>query len=1251
MLRRSRCLNCALVPGRCGWLAFFLAVLGWAQEPPGMGLSVPASGRPGFVRMATETTGIRFTNLVARERHLTNQIYLNGSGVAAGDVDGDGRTDLYLCGLDGPNALYRNLGQWRFEDVTARAGVAGADLDATAACLADLDGDGDLDLAVNSIGGGLRLLANDGRGHFTPMGPMLNPRHGGTSLALADIDGDGDLDLYAANYRQVTIRDQPNTRFSISTTSAVPRVNSIDGRPLTDPDLTNRFQFRISQQDGRGTFAYDEQGEADVLYRNEGGGRFVPVSWTGGQFADADGRPLAGPPFDWGLSAAFRDLNGDGAPDLYLCNDFASPDRVWFNDGRGRFRAAPALALRQTSLSSMGVDFADLNRDGWVDFLVVDMLSPEHRRRFTQRIDVKPESQPIGAIDNRPQSPRNTLFLNRGDGTWAEIAQMAGLDATDWSWTPVFLDVDLDGWEDLLVSNGFERDNMNMDVVLQLEQTKKTRQGLSTLDQLRLRTAFPRLDTPNLAYRNRGDLRFEDVSEAWGFHDRLISQGMCLADLDGDGDLDVIANNMNAPAALYRNESGAPRVAVRLRGLAPNTRGIGARITVRGGPVMQNQEMMAGGRYLSSDDPMRVFAAGSLTNVLSIEVLWRSGRRSLVEGVRPNRLIEIDEARAVEAPASVPSPTRAPQARALFEDVSARLNHQHQEAAFDDFARQPTLPYRLSQGGPGVTWGDADGDGWEDLLIASGRGGALALFQNEGAGGFRSRPGTFAATADRDQTSVLLWREGTSAPLLLVGQASDELAQDGSCVRAWPLSGEPLPEVFPSLGASAGPLAMADVDGDGRLDLFVGGRFVPGRWPDAASSALFRGQAGGFALDDENGRRLAAVGLVSGAVFTDLDLDGDPDLALACEWGPLKLFRNDQGRLQPWDIPVRFAQSKSDVLSSLTGLWTGLTAVDLDGDGRLDLVAGNWGANTRYERHRARPLHLFHGEFSTPGAWHAIEGYEEAGTGRLLPLQPYHLIGLALPEVRSRLGSFDAYARATLPEIHGASWAGRRELRAAWLESTVFLNRGDHLEARPLPVEAQFAPAFAVCAADFDGDGDEDVFLSQNFFALSVESSRCDAGRGLMLFGDNRAGLQPVPGQESGLLIYGEQRGAAVADFDGDGRADLAVAQNGAATKLYRNAGARPGLRVRLLGPPGNPSGVGALLRVGDGGSWGPAREIHAGAGYWSCDSPVTVLGSARRMDKIEVRWPGGRRVEYTIPADVKEVELSPDGALKVRNR
>jgi hypothetical protein len=542
------------------------------------------------------------------------------------------------------------------------------------------------------------------------------------------------------------------------------------------------------------------------------------------------------------------------------------------------------------------------------------------------------------------------------------------LEATEWSWTPIFLDVDLDGFEDVLVSNGFERDGMNVDVLRRIEMAKREKK-LSNLELLHLRKMFPRLDTPNVAFRNSGHLEFTDASEEWGFNARGVSQGMALADLDNDGDMDVVINNSNDPASVYRNNCPAPRIAVRLKGSAPNTFGIGARIKVG----EQSQEMISGGRYLSSDEPMRCFAARE-----TIEVIWRNGTRSVVTNAQPNSLYEICESSATPAiRESKPTP------KPWFQDVSHLLNHSLPVEPMPEFP--PLWSPLMQEPGPTLAWIDLDKDGWEDLCVGTN------CFRN-------NRKGGFTAT------------------------------------------------------------------------------------------------------------------------------DHSPPRVLIQELDP-------------------------DILQDYSGFWRTAATGDFNGDGRQDFVGGNLGLNSKYESFK--DIQVYKGDLNVVGAMEYLEAYRDR-RGRELPLQPSHLVAGALPWIREQFPTAEAYAKVTFPEIYG-EYLKRMRVVGSRFASTVFLRRGDAYSVVPLPAEAQLAPVSAICAADFDGDGKQDLFLAQNLFAVHPETSRFDAGRGLLLEGQGDGNFRPVPGQESGIMIYGEQLSAAACDYDHDGRVDLVVTQTGAQTKLYKN--------------------------------------------------------------------------------------------------
>jgi hypothetical protein len=1198
---------------------------------PSVRLADPGSGKPGFRLLLSEETGLSFTNLLSESDSAANRVLENGSGVAVGDVDGDQLPDIFLCGLSGNSTLFRNLGGWRFTNVTEAAGLRRPDECDRGAVFADLNGDRQPDLLVSTLSHGVRCYLNEhGRLREITDQVGLGARPGSTTLALADVDGDGTIDLYVTRYRAEDIRDLSQVE-----------IRRAGGQIEVHPKYTGRLIM--------GPNGLIEFGESDSLYLNDGQAHFREVSWIDGHFLDENGRPLVAVPQDWGLSASFRDLNGDGHPDLYVCNDYWCPDRLWLNTGRGTFRAAPREALRHTSENSMGVDFADVNRDGHVDFLVLDMVSRDARVRRRQALAQTAMIPVPGLLPDRPQIMRNAFFVARGDGTFAELAEYAGLAASDWSWQPVFLDVDLDGFEDVLISAGHRRDVQDLDATEQIRSRQHpwstamdpaARQRQFTREMMEHARLYPPLEMPVVAFRNLGNLKFEEVTAAWGFDSVAVHQGIATGDLDQDGDLDLVVNRLNAPAAIYRNEGGGARVAVRLRGLPPNTEGVGARVrlvdagTSNGKGVNQFREIIAGGRYLSGSEPLAVFGIPSVPPELHLEVEWRRGGLSRITKVEPGRLYVVDETGAVQPEPS----TRAPR-ETIFEDVSVRLDHTHVENTFDDLVRQPLIPHLLSRAGPGVCWFDLNNDGWEDLVITTGAGGRLGAFTNDTHGNFRSAPGALGdVVAVRDQVGVAAFQDRRGRARILVsnsGYEEPERPFPGVIDRAAFSAGAGA--ALPDGGFMAGPLALGDVDGDGDLDLFVGCSARGGRYPEPASSLLFLQEEEGWRPDAVNLPALRELGLVNGAVWGDLDQDGDADLVLACEWAPVRVFRNDAGRLME--------VTKEWGFEPWSGGWNGVTLGDLDGDGRLDVVASNRGLNSSWTASPKRPAVLFYGDFLGRGVIDLLETEWDGPREVLGPRQRLDVLQTAWPTLRARFPTHRAFCEATAEEVVKSFGVAAHRLEARTLASMCFLNRGGRFEARELPAEAQFTAARAVTVADFDGDGREDVLLSQNLFALPWPTPRLDAGEALLLRGVGGGVLQPVPSSVSGIRVPGDQRGAAAADFDHDGRLDFVVAQNGGATRLFRNHRGVPGLRVRLVGPPGNPTGVGAQLRLRTSAGWGPVHPILAGSGYASQDSHTAVLGGLATGSamEVEVRWPRGLISRVPVPLGTPEMVVRQD--------
>lgn len=1178
----------------------------------------------GFEEVSSGVTGIGFLNALTPAAVASNNNLMNGSGVAAGDFDGDGWCDLYFCAINGTNALYRNLGGWRFEDVTAYSGLGCAGLHSTGALFADVDADGDVDLLVATLGSGVRCFLHDGAGKFRDATAELGLTSdtGSTSLAMADVDGDRDLDLYVANYGAV----------SLLRSGGKADMKRINGRW----EFIGPIAKRLRIVGGR----IEEVGELDVLYRNDGRGRFQALPWNSEFFLDENGKPK-GDAADFGLSVQMRDLNGDRAPEIYVCNDFQTVDRFWLNDGRGRFRLLPRLAMRKQSFSSMSVDFGDIDRDGDFDFFVTEMLGRKHADRARQLVGMEPSLPQPGRLEGRPEVARNTLYLACGDGDYSEIASYAGVNASDWTWQSLFLDVDLDGYEDLLVCNGVLYDVLDRDVLARIRA-----RGQVSPEQSRANLwLYPPFLTPNVAWWNRRDLTFEDASQRWGFDATKISQGAALGDFDHDGDLDLAVNNLNDRPLLLRNRATAPRIAVRLRGRPPNVPGIGALIRVSGGPVpLQMQEMLCGGRYLSGDDAIRVFAAGNKGGPLTIEVRWRNGGTSTVRNACAGCLYEIEETGS--------QPDTSPESACadpdlLFEDVSSLVGHTHHEEFYPDYAQQPLLMKQLSQFGPGVAWFDLDADGQDELILGSGRGGTLDVFRRA-AGGFEKMPGSEAWIVPDDTTGLVgwVWADGRRAVLAAVACYETDPPAPNLLVEVTLQGTSPRVVLRPVADASIapsspGPLAAADMDGDGELELFVGGRLRAGHYPEAARSVVLRQRAGRLFVDEPNTEAVQAVGMVSGATWGDLNGDGFPELILACDWGPIRVFGNRKGTLHEWTSDLGLANH--------TGWWNGVATGDFDEDGRLDIVASNWGLNGGYRASASHPLTLHYVTRTEPDRVDLIESYYAPELNTDVPLRGLNALGQAFPQIIERFLTHAAFGQASITNLLAAIPYPTRSVSITTLASALFLNRGSGFLAVPLPLEAQLAPAFHVGIADANGDGHEDVLLSQNFFAVRPEWHRMDAGRALLLVGDGRGGFQSVPGQTSGIKVYGEQRGAAWADYDGDRRLDVVITQNGAQTRLFRNRLAKPGFRVSVTGPKGNPDALGAFLRLQTPAGSARANSVGGAAGYWSQAGTGILFGKPAEGATLEVVWPGGRREVHPLPSEADDVQVTESG-LRLRN-
>jgi hypothetical protein len=948
-----------LVPG---------GIVGVAFEP-----RAAAGGQTLFERIDPEHTGIGDVLAIPDLRnHMREMMRLASyGGLCAGDYDGDGLIDLYVCHPDGTNRLYRNLGGFRFEDVTDAVGLEDPGFWGTGATFVDVDNDGDLDLFACGYRQRNRLFVNTGRDaagrvrfveRAEAMGVGLT--RASMTVAFADMDNDGDLDAYLATTGQAP---EPGTDLTLPRDS--------EGYPVVPERLSEVWMVT---RYGEGRYNVSEAGQRDHLFRNDGG-RFTEVTKEAG---------LTGPYFT--LSAVWFDYNGDGLPDLYASNDYIGPDQLYRNNGDGTFTDVIEDLLPYTSWFSMGADIGDVNNDGLVDLFTTDMSATTHYRSKIGMGDMATFAWFLDSASPR-QYMKNGLFVNTGVERMIETASMAGVQSTNWTWAGRIEDYDNDGWVDVLVTNGAFRDAMHSDNTRYADNEL----GVGTEAWVEYWLGQPMLKEKNLAFRNTGGGVFREVSGAWGFDREGVSFGSVAADLDNDGDLDVVVVNADAPLSVYRNTQGPEQQSIRLhlRGVQSNRYGLGATVRVVTSDGVQTRYLTQTRGWLSSGDPSVHFGLGRAEAVDRIEIDWPSGARQVFHGLPAGHRYFVCEPGPGER-ASGRSIPLLPEARLVTETaIAARIRHE--EVVFDDFARQPLLPNKLSQLGPGLALADYDGDGDDDLFVGGAAGHPGRVYQWVGAE-YRQDPvfsrALEAHAACEDMGAVWLDVEGDGDLDLYVVSGGVEcepgeaLLGDRLYLNQGPSSGLRLApaEALPVSRVSGSCVCAADYDGDGDLDLFVGGRTVPGAYPLAPPSRLLRNDSAGGQprftdVTAQAAPGLAEAGMVTAALWTDADGDGRPDLVLTVEWGPVRLYLNRDGALV--DATARAG------LGDRLGWWNSIAGGDLDHDGDIDYVVTGFGENTKYHPDAAHPYRIYYADFDGDGRSDIVEA--KAKEQYLLPVRGF----------------------------------------------------------------------------------------------------------------------------------------------------------------------------------------------------------------------------------------------------------------------